>query len=254
MTVPCKFGFFLVHWRVSWGRKSRMDIIERVRLLQVLRFAPLPGVKPHERTALYDRLLSDPPVPSPRMLYIGCVEARLEPNRHIGIPEGAAIIHRTMGAVVAGIDEKGKALRLGEAASVQLAVNVKNVQHIVVSAHTQCGGLNACLYGCDTPDMGYMDEYLKPFYPLRDKIRKHPKKVQMQELEEGTVRESLENLRTYPFVKAAEKKGLITLHGWVLDIDTKQISEVDQKTGTFQEMDVKYSALASRYLGKRRKR
>src|SRR5437868_5582255 len=36
----------------------------------------------------------------PEMLYIGCIDARLDPVKDIGIPQGKALIYRNVGALV----------------------------------------------------------------------------------------------------------------------------------------------------------
>jgi len=186
----------------------------------------------------------------PEMLYIGCIEAKLDPIKQIGIPLGGAVIYRIMAALAGGLDEQGKPLYGNEAAVVQYAVNVKKVKDIVVSAHTHCGGLKACMDGCDKPETNYVHEYLKPLQHLWDKVMKLFKNPpeRATALEEETVRKSIENLMTYPFVREAMKGGM-QIHGWVLDIDNGKISEMDPETKKFELMGEKYAHLRAREHG-----
>jgi len=172
----------------------------------------------------------------PEMLYIGCIDARLDPIKDIGIALGAALIHRTIAALVAGVDKKGRPHSLGEAATVEFAVNVMKVEHIVVAGHTHCGGLQACLKGCSCKTTEYLHEYLVPLNALRKVVLKEnvSHTAQSHALEENSVKMSLKNLMSYPFIKKAVKEGRLILHGWVIDTATKRISELDTKSGKFK--------------------
>lgn len=202
-----------------------MDIIDKIRYQQAQANLPLGDT---------------PPVHAPVMLYIGCIDARLDPADDIGIEQGKALIYRNVGAVVAGLDAQGNPLHLSEAASVEFAVNVIKVRHIVVAGHTSCGGMDACLHGINTPDKKLLGEYMKPLEELRDDVvaRHHAEShdTRARILEEGAVCQSLGNLLTYPFVREAVANGALHLHGWVIDTATKHISELDQKTGEFKGM------------------
>ena len=199
------------------------DIMQKIRQRQALALVP--------RT-------DKPAKHQPEMLYIGCIDARLDPVADIGIEQGKALIHRTIGAVVAGLDEQGKPRHLSEAASVEFAVNVMKVKHIVVSAHTNCGGLGTCLRGDNKPETSHLTEYLEPLLPVREAVLEHPgeEEAHAHAMEEGSVRQSIDNLRTYPFVAEAEKRGELQLHGWVIDTATKLISEMNPQTLQFKPM------------------
>ncbi len=200
-----------------------MDIIERIRSRQA------------NASATRSK---NPPPHNPEMLYIGCIDARLDPIDDIGIPEGGALIHRTIGALVAGVGNKGELRHLSEAASIEFAVKSRKVKHIVVSGHTSCGGMDACLRGSK---MAHVQEYLEPLAQLRKEVlaghKDHEERVQA--MEEGAVRKSIANLMTYPFVARAVKRGELMLHGWMMDTASKRIYEMDPKTLAFTPMGTK---------------
>ena len=174
----------------------------------------------------------------PEMLYIGCIDARLDPIRDIGIKMGTALIHRTIAALVAGVDAQGRPRNISEAASVEFAVNVMKVGNIVVAGHTHCGGLQACLHGVKGPSTNFLAVYLKPLNKLRKEVlqNEHKNIAQRHALEEGSVRMSIENLMTYPFVKKAVEQGKLQLHGWVIDTASKRILVMDPESFEFKEM------------------
>src|SRR5271155_3615329 len=72
-----------------------MNIMDKIRRQQAL--AVLPS---HHA----------PPKHQPEMLYIGCVDARLDPIDDIGIDKGAALIFRNIGALVLKDEYAGRGL------------------------------------------------------------------------------------------------------------------------------------------------
>lgn len=192
----------------------------------------------------------------PEMLYIGCVDARLDPVADIGIKQGRALIYRNIGAMVPPSSEPSPDGTVTASDSVggvlELFLDLMEkdppagrsfkTKHIVVSGHTHCGGLNCCAH-CDAPPKGFLKRYLSIFTdavktvlgiePTGDKVSP----AEMRAIERESVRRSVENLRSYPIVREAEKKGLVELHGWIIDTATKHISEWDKETNKFERMD-----------------
>jgi len=201
---------------VRWNQKQNEQLLSTI----------LPG---HELKA---------PEHKPDMLYIGCIDARLDPIDDLKIPAGKALIHRTIGALVAGLKD-GEALNASEAASIDFAVNVMHVKDIVIAAHTHCGGLGTCIHGINENDheTPFLKKYLKQLKDVLSSlagIRDTEQKI--HELEDSSVRNSLKNLLSYPFVKKAVEEGKLQLHGWVLDTATKRILEVDPVDLKFKPM------------------
>jgi len=182
------------------------------------------------------------PLHKPQMLLIGCVDARLNPKTDIGIPDGAAIIHRNIAALVREMDEQGSSV----AASLEFAINVMRVQHIVVMGHTDCGGIRACLEDNHTHDTAHIRKYLLPLSEVRDDVLAHGGDIQAQAraMEMAAVKQSVANLMTYEVVQKSFDQGRVDIHGWVINTGTKRILELDLRTGDFWPMSPEKSAQA----------
>jgi len=199
------------------------DVISRIRRLQ----SDLP-------------LLKDlAPAPhKPEMLLIGCVDARLNPKIDIGIPDGKALIHRNIAALVRSkpnpADNEGSSV----AASLEFAINVMKVKHIVVMGHTDCGGIMACLHGAHDDHMQHIRRYLAPLDKAREEVLAQGGDIEAQALamEEAAIRQSIANLKTYDLVQSALKEKRVELHGWLINTATKRIAEMDLSTGKFNPM------------------
>jgi carbonic anhydrase len=217
-----------------------MSIMDKVRRRQEeLALSPSSGRKP--------------PKHLPQILYIGCIDARLDPIRDIGIDKGTAFIFRNIGALVpAGghvqTDLKGKILQnTSIGAALELFLNhipygKDKMKHIVVSGHTDCNGIKTYWRdGCSEHEHN-LSRYLENLSDVRARLMKKAKAKKWSDaqalhaLEEESVRQSVANLKTYPVVRQAVKAGTLELHGWVIDTHTQHISEMNPRTLVFEPM------------------
>lgn len=204
------------------------------------------------------------PKHNPEMLFIGCVDARLDPVQDLGIDKGKALITRSIAALIPPhrtLD--GEVLPEASSVAATLEFFIKNfpspedgVKHIVVAGHTDCGGLKACKNGCGT-EYEHLPNYIHLLDEVRETVMAKAKaegwndEEILQELERESVRHSIGNLMHYPVVAEAVENGTVQLHGWVLDTATKRIHEMHPETQKFQPMRPQVSLESNIKLGGR---
>lgn len=172
---------------------------------------------------------------------IGCIDARLDPIDDIGIPKGKALIYRNPAALVRPYSDKGEeGGNRTMAGTLEFAVDNMGVKHVVVMGHTHCGAIQACHCGVDHNKFPNLFKYLRPLLELvgfGSSDTHVDDEAHLRALEQAGVRESVKNLSSYPPVAKAIDEGKLQLHGWVIDIVTHRISELDQETGQFIPMN-----------------
>mmetsp|Transcript_6764 Transcript_6764/g.15841 ORF Transcript_6764/g.15841 Transcript_6764/m.15841 type:complete len:268 (+) Transcript_6764:236-1039(+) len=72
----------------------------------------------------------------PKILWIGCADARVPANEIIGADSGAVFVQRNIANMVLSVDTNAQAV-------VQYAVEYLQVPHVIVCGHYDCGGIRA---------------------------------------------------------------------------------------------------------------
>jgi len=168
---------------------------------------------------------------SPKIMVIACSDSRTDPATVFDTSPGEIFVVRNVANLVPPYETGGG--RHGVSAALEFAVTQLKVQEIVVMGHGMCGGVHASLtkrFVQATPgEGGFIAHWIDLIDEARDRVTAEhgtgEEAVRALELE--TVRVSLANLRTFPFVQAAEAAGELTLHGswfsiregvlWVMD-------------------------------------
>ncbi len=173
----------------------------------------------------------------PRAMVISCCDSRVHVTSIFGADEGEFFIHRNIAALVPPFVADGEPH--GTSAAVEYAVTALGVAHIVVLGHSSCGGVKGCHDMCAgiAPELearssfvGRWMDILKPGY---ERVVQLAPEARLQALEKQAVLVSLENLMTFPFVKAAVEDDRLTLHGLWNDTGEGMLEQYEPARGEF---------------------
>ena len=150
----------------------------------------------------------------PHSLWIGCADSRVPANVITGTRAGDIFVHRNIANVVVHDD-------LNMLSVLQYAVEVLEVDHVVVCGHYGCGGVKAALGHQNLGLINKWLRYIKDVYRLNAaELEKYsdPTKLERR-LVELNVIEGVHNLAKTSIIQEAwAKRGAPMLLGWVYDL------------------------------------
>jgi carbonic anhydrase len=169
----------------------------------------------------------------PPVMVIGCCDSRVDPATIFDTVPGQAFILRNVANLVPPY-EQGGGLH-GASAAIEFAVLGLEVRHIVVLGHGACGGVAAALSGADlgAPGPSFIDSWVAILDEARERVIASGCEDCQQALELESVRVSLANLRTFPWLREREERGLLKLHGAYFAIADGVLHLLDEATGEF---------------------
>ncbi|MDN5788582.1 carbonic anhydrase [Pseudorhodobacter sp.] len=173
----------------------------------------------------------------PRAMVISCCDSRVHVTSIFGADEGEFFIHRNIASLVPPYTPDGQ--NHGTSATVEFAVQALGVAHIVVLGHSNCGGIKGCHDMCcgQAPELlektSFVGRWMDILRPGFERVKDVPEADRTRALEKEAVLVSLENLMTFPFVKAAVEDDRLTLHGLWTDTGEGLLEQYDPAKGSF---------------------
>jgi carbonic anhydrase len=147
----------------------------------------------------------------PRALVIACSDSRTDPQMVFNAAPGELFVVRNVANLVPpyGPDRQPH----GVSSAVEFAVRALRVCDIVVMGHAMCGGINALLQGTPPELSDFVGQWVQIAEPARQKAMRVPAEQRHTFCEHESVRLSLANLMTFPWIKEAVESGNLRLHG-----------------------------------------
>jgi carbonic anhydrase len=176
----------------------------------------------------------------PKYMWIGCSDSRVPANQITGLEPGEVFVHRNVANVVVHSD-------LNALSSIQFAVDMLKVEHIIVVGHYGCGGVQAALSNIR---VGLADNWIRHIQDVRDRHRELLDRVgpgrAFDALVELNVIEQVVNVCVSTVMCDAWAKGQkVSVHGWAYGVHDGLLQDLQMTvSGTESIAPVYRAALA----------
>ncbi len=174
---------------------------------------------------------------SPHTLFIGCADSRVVPNLITDTLPGELFVVRNIANIVPSYRVSNDFA--ATTAAIEYAVEVLNVENILVCGHSNCGGCSA-LY---LPDSSFKDipnvkKWLELCEPVKRQILKEfaddDDDIRNWHTEQLNIVEQMKHLLTYPFIRERFAAGRIKILGWYYVIATGDVYSYNLETEQFE--------------------
>jgi len=178
----------------------------------------------------------------PSTMVISCCDARIHVTSIFGSDNGEFFIHRNIANLVLPYNPSGD--HHGTSAAVEYAVINLHVSNIIIMGHSKCGGIstgyNLCKHKKKIGKTIFIDKWLSILKPAFTEVLKNNNNISDKEgidnLEKESIKESINNLINFPFVKQAVKNKSLVIHGIWHDIGSGSIESLDPISLKFKKI------------------
>ena len=160
---------------------------------------------------------------NPDYLWIGCSDSRVPANMIVGVAPGEIFVHRNVANLVYHTDTNCLSV-------IQFAVDVLQVEHIIVCGHYRCGGVTAAL---EDSRHGLVDNWLRDiqdtahlYGSVLDAISDRGERI--NKLCELNVAEQVLNVGETTVVQDAwARRQPLEVHGWIYGLKDGIIRDLE---------------------------
>jgi carbonic anhydrase len=168
-------------------------------------------------------------------------------NQITGLEPGEVFVHRNVANVVVHTD-------LNALSTVQYAVDMLKVEHVIVCGHYGCGGVQAAL---DDARIGLADNWIRHIQDVRDRYRAPlmaaPAAQRLGMLCELNVIEQVVNLCQSTVMKDAWlRQHAVTVHGWIYGVSDGLVKDLGMSVQTNAGVESAQQAAVAKILSQNR--
>ncbi len=175
----------------------------------------------------------------PEIMVVGCVDSRVSPEVIFDAAPGELLVVRNVANLVPRYEPQGDSQH-GTSAALEFGVRALGVKHVVVLGHAFCGGIRAFADHHEPVYRGdFIGRWMSQIAPAAASVgeRTGPEDTDyLHRLEFASVELSLQNLMTFPWLRAQVEAGKLALHGAYFGVATGHLLVRDPESGRFEQV------------------
>ncbi len=177
----------------------------------------------------------------PKVLFITCSDSRIDTSMMTQTTPGELFIIRNAGNIVPphGLTPSG------ETASIEFALSVLYVSHVIICGHSHCGAMKAVLNPDSLHNLPTVENWLLHAEATKAILAVKGREMSESERMDLCIQENvlvqLNHLKTLPTVASRLAKVDLSLHGWVYHFETGEVLAYDYTKEQFRPLAEVYT-------------
>lgn len=175
----------------------------------------------------------------PHTLFIGCSDSRVVPELITKALPGDLFVIRNIANIVPLYRESTE--YLATTSAIEFAVNVLQVESIVVCGHSNCGG---CSLITDIDHSENNIPHTMKWLELADNVKRvieneniADKVEKAWRTEQLNIVQQMNHLCTYPYIKQRYKEGKLSIMGWYYILETGEVLNYNKSKSLFEKIE-----------------
>lgn len=183
----------------------------------------------------------------PKTLVIACSDSRVDPAILFQAKPGEIFAIRNVANLVPEYNPDGGLN--GVSSAIEYAVRDLKVENIIILGHAHCGGISAlCKTFTEDKNKIETEETKREFIgnwvniaaKVKNNINLNDKNESLQHIvEKESIKNSIKNLYTFPWVLKSIKDKKLNIFGWWFDLENGEILSYDDKDDKFLNISKK---------------
>jgi len=175
----------------------------------------------------------------PKALMIACSDSRVDPALVMNCQPGDLFVIRNVANLVPPF-ENDHAYYHGTSAALEFGVCVLGIPHLILFGHTQCGGIQSLLEHSHEAcgQESFLSKWMEIATAAHDAIVDYHQDAPLEEqvvlCGRYSLANSLQNLKTFPWVQERVAAGSLLLHAWNFDMKTGVLEAYDEVDHCFK--------------------
>ncbi|CCB89501.1 carbonate dehydratase [Simkania negevensis] len=176
---------------------------------------------------------------TPKYLWIGCSDSRIPANEILGLEPGEVFVHRNVANIFPHTDFNCLSV-------LQYGIEYLNIEHVIVCGHTQCGGVAAAM---EQAQLGLVDNWLRNIRDIYSREKEtlesieNPKERYNRLVEFNVLYQVMNICHTTIVQNAWGKQKKVSVHGWVYDISTGLLKDLNCCVSSLGQVEDTYRTL-----------
>lgn len=189
-----------------------------------------------DNSALYEDLVKHGQ--NPKILVVACSDSRVDPAIVLNCQPGELFVVRNVANLIPPF-EADNAFH-GTSAAIEFAVRQLEVAHVIVLGHSQCGGIGHLFTSIpdERPEMSFIQKWMKLAQgPQEAVLRDHvhlPLPEKINTCSQLALKNSVNNLLTFPWIAERVQEQLLSLHGWYFELHSGVLFALNPTTQQFE--------------------
>ena len=180
----------------------------------------------------------------PKFMIISCSDSRVDPTILFQASPGDIFAIRNVANLVPPYNpDKG---HHGVSAAIEFGILDLKIKNIIILGHAHCGGITALKNKIIKDDFEtknkkreFIDSWINIASPIMNKIDFKNNSEPVQHLiEKESIKNSLKNLKTFPWLLKLLDEKKINIYGWWYDIENAELLSFDENKNTFVNLNL----------------
>ena len=177
----------------------------------------------------------------PKFMVIACSDSRVDPAILFQTKPGEVFSVRNVANLVPPYSpDKG---HHGVSAAIEFGILDLKIEHIIILGHAHCGGIKALCnnFNVDTDvpptkkiQREFIDSWMNIASPIMNKVNSIDRSESIQHfIEKESIKNSIQNLKTFPWIIKLNKNKKLNVHGWWFDLESGELFCFDEEKNGF---------------------